>query len=156
MEVIILVRIIVPITILMYPFAGSLLSVYLDGLDWEYLRLVVAFNPILYQYTDKFLDLYYQVFEVTLTQRWTNIPAKRMANFLFCFRLCGVLIFFLTGLQEILIIFPNTYEMFFIIYEGLWFFRRKEPKFSLISLTYLLTILVIPKVIQEYFLHHIN
>ena len=50
-------------------------------------------------------------------RNWTSHPAFRVAQFLFYYRLVGVLLFELTDERLMLLLFPNTFEYFFIAYE---------------------------------------
>ena len=52
--------------------------------------------------------------------------AFRVAQFLWYFRLIGVVAFEFTGLRAMLLIFPNTFEYFFIFYEVLRQIRLVE------------------------------
>ena len=71
-----------------------------------------------YQSVDKALDVYYLSIAYLSTMRnWTSRPAFRVAQFLFYYRLVGVLLFELTDERLMLLLFPNTFEYFFIAYE---------------------------------------
>ena len=73
-----------------------------------------------YQSVDKALDIYYLSIAYLATLRnWKSHPAFRIARFLFYYRLVGVVAFELTEERALLVIFPNTFEFFFIAYEGL-------------------------------------
>ena len=73
-----------------------------------------------YQSFDKALDIYYLAIAYLSTMRnWTSDAAFRVAQFLFYYRLVGVLAFELTDARAMLLIFPNTFEYFFIAYEVL-------------------------------------
>ena len=50
-------------------------------------------------------------------RNWTSHPAFRVAQFLFYYRLVGVALFELTDERLMLLLFPNTFEYFFIAYE---------------------------------------
>ena len=71
-----------------------------------------------YQSVDKALDIYYLSIAYLSTMRnWTSRPAFRVAQFLFYYRLVGVALFELTDDRLMLLLFPNTFEYFFIAYE---------------------------------------
>ena len=71
-----------------------------------------------YQSVDKALDIYYLSIAYLSTMRnWTSRPAFRVAQFLFYYRLVGVALFELTDERLMLLLFPNTFEYFFIAYE---------------------------------------
>ncbi|HSD57508.1 MAG TPA: hypothetical protein VLB04_04950 [Methanotrichaceae archaeon] len=62
---------------------------------------------------------------VSTLRNWTNPFAFKLDRFLFFYRLVGVALFELTQLRAILLIFPNTFEYFFIAYEA--FRMRQDP-----------------------------
>ena len=71
-----------------------------------------------YQSVDKALDIYYLSIAYLSTMRnWTSDAAFRIAQFLFYYRLVGVALFELTDERLMLLLFPNTFEYFFIAYE---------------------------------------
>jgi hypothetical protein len=71
-----------------------------------------------YQSVDKALDIYYLSIAYLSTMRnWTSRPAFRVAQFLFYYRLVGVALFEYTDDRLMLLLFPNTFEYFFIAYE---------------------------------------
>ena len=71
-----------------------------------------------YQSVDKALDIYYlSIAYLSTIRNWTSRPAFRIARFLFYYRLVGVALFELTDERLMLLLFPNTFEYFFIAYE---------------------------------------
>jgi hypothetical protein len=65
------------------------------------------------------MDVYYLAIAYLSTMRnWTSQPAVRVARFLYFYRLIGVVAFELTQWRPLLLIFPNTFEYFFIAYEA--------------------------------------
>ena len=72
----------------------------------------------MYPSVDKALDIYYLSIAYLSTMRnWTSRPAFRIARFLFYYRLVGVALFEVTDERLMLLLFPNTFEYFFIAYE---------------------------------------
>src|SRR4029079_6956165 len=70
-----------------------------------------------YQSFDKALDIYYLAIAYLATMRnWSSQPAFRVGQFLFYYRLVGVLAFELLDSRAMLLLFPNTFEFFFIAY----------------------------------------
>ena len=107
-----------------------------------------------YQSWDKALDIYYlSIAYVSTMRNWTSVPAFRIARFLFYYRLVGIAAFELTGDRWVLLLFPNTFEFFFIAYEA--FRTRFEPsRFS--ARTWLLIaagLWIFVKLPQEYWIH---
>jgi hypothetical protein len=71
-----------------------------------------------YQSVDKALDIYYlSVAYLSTMRNWTSHPAFRIARFLLYYRLVGVALFEVTDERLMLLLFPNTFEYFFIAYE---------------------------------------
>ena len=85
-----------------------------------------------YQGYDKALDIYYLAIAYIATLRnWTNYAAVRISRFLFYYRLVGVVLFELTQIRWLLLVFPNVFEYFFIFYEIVrlrWDPRRLSDK----------------------------
>src|SRR5262245_55505140 len=107
-----------------------------------------------YQSFDKSLDIYYLAIAYLATMRnWTSTPAFRIARVLFYYRLVGVVAFELLDSRAMLLVFPNTFEYFFIAYEGLrtrWEPERWSWRFWLCVAG---GIWVFVKLPQEYWIH---
>jgi hypothetical protein len=92
-------------------------ALILDGVDQTIFQSL-GFDPPGYQGYDKAMDVYYLAIAYLSTMRnWTSLPAVRVARFLYFYRLVGVVAFELSGWRPLLLIFPNTFEYFFIAYE---------------------------------------
>jgi hypothetical protein len=86
-------------------------------------------------------------------RNWTSTPAFRIARVLFYYRLAGVVAFELLDSRAMLLVFPNTFEFFFIAYEGLrtrWDPDRWSGRFWLYVAG---GIWVFVKLPQEYWIH---
>lgn len=125
---VVLARLLIPLLIPRWPLF-ILVAFALDGIDNG---LLAAFTDVdlsadgPYQSWDKALDIYYQSIAYLAAMRnWTSRPAFRIATFLFFYRLVGVVAFELTGERVLLLVFPNTFEFFFIAYELIRL--RREP-----------------------------
>ncbi|MFA9272377.1 MAG: hypothetical protein ACEQSX_16810 [Baekduiaceae bacterium] len=121
-------RLLIPLLIPRWPLI-ILVAFALDGIDNG---LLSAFTDVdmsadgPYQSWDKALDIYYQSIAYLAAMRnWTSRPAFRIAQFLFYYRLVGVVAFELTHERALLLVFPNTFEFFFIAYELIRL--RREP-----------------------------
>lgn len=121
-------RLLIPLLIPRWPLV-ILVAFTLDGVDNGLLSTFTdvdmsADGP--YQSWDKALDIYYQsIAYLSAMRNWTSRPAFRIAQFLFYYRLVGVAAFELTGERALLLVFPNTFEFFFIAYELIR--MRREP-----------------------------
>ena len=119
---IVLARLVVPLAIPRFPLV-IVVALLVDAFDNS---LLAQFTDVdlgpdgPYQGFDKALDIYYLAIAYTATLRnWTSEPALRIARFLFYYRLAGVLLFELLDSRAMLLVFPNTFEYFFIAYEAI-------------------------------------
>jgi len=113
-------RFLVPLLIPRYPLPAILAALVIDGVDQTIFQQFTNL-PLLegYQGYDKALDIYYLTIAYISTLRnWSNHFAFQVSRFLFYWRLVGVALFEITQLRPLLMIFPNTFEYFFIFYEA--------------------------------------
>jgi hypothetical protein len=107
-----------------------------------------------YQSYDKALDVYYLTIAYLSTIRnWSSEAAFRVGQFLFFYRLVGTTLFELTDERLLLLVFPNTFEYFFIVYEVVRL--RYEPsrfsaRFWILTAGFLWVFVKLP---QEYWIH---
>ena len=147
-------RFLIPLTIPRYPLPGVVASLLLDMVDQTIFQLFTDLPLEGYQSYDKALDIYYlSITYLSTLRNWTNLYAFKLDRFLFYYRLVGVAIFEFLQLRPLLLIFPNTFEYFFIFYEAV---RLKwDPKVltkkKLISAAALIWVFV--KIPQEYWIH---
>jgi hypothetical protein len=153
---IVVARLFVPLLIPRWPLL-IILALVIDALDNSILGALTSVDlgpngP--YQSFDKALDIYYLAIAYTTTLRnWTSEPAIRVAQFLFYYRLVGVLAFELTHERAVLLIFPNTFEFFFIAYEAIrtrFDPARRSARFWILTAA---GIWVFVKLPQEYWIH---
>ena len=129
-------------------------ALILDGIDQTIFQQFTSLPLEGYQGYDKALDIYYLTITYLSTLRnWSNLYAFKLDRFLFYYRLVGVTLFELTHMRPLLLIFPNTFEYFFIFYEAV---RLKwDPlvltKEKLITAAALIWIFI--KLPQEYWIH---
>ena len=153
---IVLARLFVPLLIPRAPLVIVVVLV-LDAADQT---LLATFTDVdtsetgSYQSVDKALDIYYlSIGYLSTLRNWTSHPALRIARFLFYYRLVGVALFELTDERLMLLLFPNTFEYFFIAYEIAR--TRYEP--SRFSARFWLLVAaglwIFVKLPQEYWIH---
>lgn len=107
----------VPLLIPRFPLPGIIASLVLDAVDQTVFQSL-GMDPPGYQGYDKAMDVYYLAIAYLSTLRnWTSRPARQVASFLYFYRLVGVVAFELTAWRPLLLLFPNTFEYFFIAYE---------------------------------------
>jgi hypothetical protein len=153
---IVLTRLFVPLLIPRFPLL-IIVALVLDAIDGSLLDTFTNVDvgpdgP--YQSFDKALDIYYlSIAYLTMLRNWTSVPAFRVGQFLFYYRLVGVLAFELTHERAMLLIFPNTFEFYFIVYEALrlrWDPARWSARFWVLIAAGLWIFVKLP---QEYWIH---
>lgn len=147
-------RFLLPLVIPKYPLPGILASIVVDAADQSIFQALLGTSLPGYQPYDKALDVYSLSVTMLATLRnWQSRPAVGIARFLFYVRLLGVLSFELTGWRPLLLIFPNTFEYFFIFYEIVraWWSPVKLATRALLLAA--VAIWLVIKVPQEYLLH---
>lgn len=151
---VVMARFFIPLAIPRYPLPAVIAALILDTIDQTIFQQFTSLPLEGYQGYDKALDIYYLAITYLSTLRnWSNLFAFRLSRFLFYYRLVGVTLFELTQLRPLLLIFPNTFEYFFIFYEAV---RLKwDPlvltKKKLISAAALIWVFI--KLPQEYWIH---
>src|ERR1700754_278315 len=153
---IVLARLFVPLLIPRFPLL-IIVALVLAAIDNS---LLDAFTNVdlgpdgPYQSFDKALDIYYlSIAYLTMMRNWTSVSAFRVGQFLFYYRLVGVLAFELTHERAMLLIFPNTFEFYFILYEALrlrWDPVRWSARFWVLAAAGLWIFVKLP---QEYWIH---
>jgi hypothetical protein len=157
--IVIVLRLVLPLTILRWPIGGALLSMALDALDVVLVDAIARllgvpgeFGPF-YAQIDKWLDIYYLTLELVTVRRWPEPMLRQAALLTYVWRLAGVVAFEATAFRPLLLLFPNLFENFY-----LWvsIARRWLPGLlprTVIQLLLTLGILLVPKLIQEWVLH---
>src|SRR4051794_8525634 len=100
------------------------------------------------------MDVYYlAIAYVSVLRNWTSGSAVEVARFLYFYRLGGGTAFELTDWRPLLLIFPNTFEYFFIAYEGVR--TRRDPRryAGRFWVWTAATIWVVVKLPQEWWIH---
>jgi hypothetical protein len=147
-------RFLLPLLIPFYPLPAIVLCLLLDGVDQTIFQVFTDLPLDGYQSYDKALDIYYLIVAYLSTFRnWSHLFAFRVSRFLLYYRLVGVVLFELTGLRALLILFPNTFEYFYIWYEAarLWWNPRRFSRVAV--MTAAAGIWIVIKLPQEYWIH---
>jgi hypothetical protein len=152
--VVVAARFFVPLAIPRSPIPAGIAALVIDGVDQTIFQAFTTLPLAGYQSYDKALDVYYLSIQYLSTLRnWTNLTAFAMSRFLFYFRLSGSLLFELLQLRALLLLFPNTFEYFFLFYEGVrlrWNPRRLS---AAVVIGAAFAIWVFIKIPQEYWIH---
>ena len=147
-------RLLLPLTIPYFPLVGVVACLVLDAVDQTIFQQFPAIPLDGYQSYDKALDIYYLTITYLSTFRnWTNQPAFRINQFLFYYRLVGVAAFELTQTRALLLVFPNTFEYFFIFYELVrmrWDPARMSRRLVIVAAALIWVFIKLP---QEWWIH---
>ncbi|MFH1671519.1 MAG: hypothetical protein ABH889_01945 [Candidatus Portnoybacteria bacterium] len=154
---VVLIRFLLPFTILRWPFWGAILAilgdisdvVLMDAFGWGW------FEGRDYHTYDKLFDTYYLGFEVYMALKWQEVLARRTAVFLFSWRLLGIIAFEIFKIRQLVFLAPNIFENFYLLVVGLRkFFGFKVDRMK--RLIILLLVAGIPKIAQEYIMHYLE
>ncbi len=149
-------RLLVPLAIPKYPLPGIIGAFVVDAVDQTIFQTFGGL-PSNYEAYDKALDLYYLVIAYTSTLRnWTDPSAFRIGRFLWYYRLVGTVAFELSGVNALLMVFPNTFEYFFMAYEIVrvrWRPDRLSRHALLVLAGFIWIVIKLP---QEYWIHVAN
>jgi hypothetical protein len=149
--IVIVLRLVVPLSIFRWPLAGGVASMLIDALDVVIIELLGLGGFSHYAALDKGLDIYYLSFEAYVALSWEPL-AKWTAVALFVYRVIGFVAFEAMQTRALLLVFPNVFENFYLAYLAL---IRAVPEWRLtpVRLAVLLTVVTLPKLGQEYMLH---
>lgn len=145
------IRVLGSLPVLRWPLAGGLLAILVDLSDLL-LRDVLDLGGIPdYQSFDKWADQVYLACFLVVALRWRG-PERVVAVALYVFRLIGFVVFEVTGARELLLLFPNVFEFWFLLVAAL---HRLRPGFSWRPMPLLaaLAALLALKEVQEWALH---
>jgi hypothetical protein len=147
-------RLFLPLFIPRFPLPAILVCLTLDGIDQTIYQQFTDLDLTGYQGYDKALDVYYLTVAYLATLRnWTNGFAFEVSRFLLYYRLAGVVLFELLHWRALLLIFPNTFEYFFIVYEAIrlrWDPQRLSRETVLLLAAAIWIFIKLP---QEYWIH---
>lgn len=147
-------RLVLPLAIPYFPLFGVISCLVLDAVDQSIFQQFPAIPLEGYQSYDKALDIYYLSITYLSTMRnWTNAPAFRVSQALFYYRMIGVVAFELTQVRALLLVFPNTFEYFFIFYElvrARWATSRLSARAAVVAAA---VIWIFVKLPQEWWIH---
>lgn len=151
---VVLSRLLAPLLIPRYPLPAILAALVLDGVDQTIFQQFTNLPLDGYQSYDKALDIYYLTIAYISTMRnWSSQPAFKISQFLNYYRLIGVLAFELSQIRALLMVFPNTFEYFFIFYEAVrtrWNPLRMSKGLLLGAAAAIWVVIKLP---QEYWIH---
>ena len=145
------IRIAGSLPVLRWPLAGGVLAILVDLSDLL-LRDVLDLGGIPdYQSFDKWIDQVYLACFLIVALRWSG-PERAIAVALYAVRLVGFVAFEVTGQRDLLLVFPNVFEPWFLLVAALhhwrpgFVWRPATAAVALVALTAL-------KEMQEWALH---
>jgi hypothetical protein len=147
-------RFIIPLFIPRFPLPAVVAALVLDAADQTIFQNQTTLDLAGYQTYDKALDIYYLTIAYISTMRnWGGGFAFSVAQFLWYYRLVGVVLFEFTQARWLLLVFPNTFEYYFIAIEA---YKTGRNHLRLTKRQILLiagSIWVFIKLPQEYWIH---
>lgn len=152
--VVMALRFVVPLTIPRFPLPAIVACLVIDAVDQTVFQMVTDDPLAWYQTYDKALDIFYLAIAYFSAMRnWRDPVAFEVARFLYLYRLVGVVLFEAFDARWMLLVFPNTFEYFFIAYEAVR--TRWNPlRLGLRSVVGLAaTIWIVIKLPQEWWIH---
>ena len=151
---VILARLAVPLAIPRFPLPGIVAAFALDAVDQTVFEAVGIADLSGYQIYDKALDVYYLTIAYASTIRnWDSGPAFLIGRALWYYRLLGVVLFESFEARWLLLVFPNTFEYFFVAVELIKVSRNPFALTREQLLALAAGIWVIIKLPQEWWLH---
>ena len=113
-------RLFVPLLIPRFPLPAIIAALVIDAVDQTVFQQFTNLDLDGYQTYDKALDIYYLTIAYVATMRnWGGGFAFKVGRFLWYYRLVGVVIFEQTQYRWLLLVFPNTFEYYFIAIEAI-------------------------------------
>ena len=149
-EIIILIaRIIGSLLVFKWNFFGAIIAILVDFSDLFMMNLLHLGGVRNYQMFDKIIDLFYLIFFLIVTFKWTK-KLRNISIFLFVLRIIGFVLFEIFHNRLILFIFPNVFELWFLAIAYMKLFKYEITTRKLVVI---FTIVLILKLIHEYILH---
>ena len=147
--IVIIVRLSGSLPVIYFPFLGSLFAILVDLSDLFIIGNLDLGGVRNYQRLDKLLDLSYMLTFLLVSLRWSKLE-RNISIFLFIFRIFGMIFYEITGSRIILFSFPNIFEFWFI---GVSLYKSRNKLINIKSITFILAIATILKLLQEWVLH---
>ena len=148
--VIALIRIGGSLPVLRWPLAGAVLAILVDLSDLLLRDLLDLGGVGDYQSLDKWLDQVYLAAFLVVAWRGSG-PARSIAVALYAYRLVGFVLFELTGERALLLVFPNVFELWFLLVAAVG--ATRVGGWSGARLAVVLLALTAVKEVQEWAIH---
>jgi hypothetical protein len=142
-----------PFLIVRFPFAASWANFLIDAVDGDLLIPLGLSDPT-YQTLDKATDWLTYVAMLVAARGWA---IRTWIIALFLLRSFGQVLFFATGDERALFLFPNFLEPLFLVYATLRFVKKdRAHEVYLRHRTLAWSLIVVYKLQDEWFLHVAN
>jgi hypothetical protein len=147
-------RFLVPLLIPRFPLPAILACLVIDAADQTIFQQLTDINLDGYQSYDKALDIYYlTIAYLSVIRNWPRDGALHVAMFLWYYRLVGVVAFELSGARWLLMVFPNTFEYWFIAIEAVRTMYRPDRVSQRGLILTAAAIWIFVKLPQEWWIH---
>jgi hypothetical protein len=145
-------RVLGSLPVLRWPFYGAILAILVDQSDLFMMNLIHLGGVTDYQTFDKWLDQVYIACFLIVALRWHGLD-RTIAVGLYGYRLIGFVAFELTESRDVLLLFPNFFEFWFVLVAAKLQFGWQE---ALRGRRYaaVLVALIALKLFQEYAIHY--
>ena len=144
------IRICGSLPVLRWPLAGAILAILVDLSDLL-LRDVLELGGVGdYQTLDKWLDQVYMATFLVVALRWSGV-ARTVAVALYAYRMVGFVLFELTADRGLLLVFPNVFELWFLLVAAVG--AERVATWSIPRIAAALLTLTAAKEAQEWALH---
>jgi hypothetical protein len=152
--IVVLLRFFVPLAIPRFPLPAIFACLVLDAADQSIFQAFTDDPLPGYQAYDKALDVFYlAIAYISSMRNWREATAFQVGRFLYLYRLVGVTLFELLHWRWLLLVFPNTFEYFFIAYEAVRTRWNPARLSALAVVTMAVFITVFIKLPQEWWIH---
>ena len=145
-------RVLGSLPVLRWAFIGALIAMLADLSDLFLIEAIHLGGVGDYQRFDKWLDQVYMATFLIVALRWAYVP-RTIAVALYAYRMVGFIAFEASGARDILLLFPNVFEFWFVFVSGLDFFKI-DFRYSRAQLAISGSTLLAAKLLQEYALHY--
>ncbi len=147
------IRLAVPLIIFRWPFWGGVATAIVDAVDVILVYLLQLGDYRSYHQTDKYLDSYFLAFMAFYAWRkWRGLE-RDVSLVLFIWRMIGFVLFEITGVRWLLLIFPNLFLWWWLWVAGIHRYRPRW-QFTRVNASGVLVLMIGPKMIQEMVLHY--
>ena len=145
-------RILGSLPVLRWPFYGAIVAILVDQSDLFMMNLIDLGGVDDYQMFDKYLDQVYIGCFLIVALRWQGLD-RNVAVALYAYRLLGFATFEVTQDRDILLLFPNFFEFWFLLVAAKLQFGWQDALRGR-RLAAVVIALVALKLFQEYAIHY--